>query len=1673
MAMMPLWATVLSGRAAVAGENTWTVTAGLTSRVNVVASHPTDPNVLYAGAEDGFYRSADGGQSWVNTAGLVMGKYILSIAVDPQDGEKIYAGSSSGLYITSNGGAEWIQAEDPGQGILSVVTGGTPGLVLVGTLGRGVFISSDGGGQWNQSSDLQNAIVFALATTLFDEATVFAGTANGLHVSRDGGTTWNSLGSELTGVSVRAVVPSMEDPEILFAGTFEAGVFNSRDGGASWSNNAAGLTDLAIRGLAVSPADEILYAATSNSGFFRSTDGGDSWSSINEGLTGLNVRFIHVDGANADHVYSGGSAQGVFEITFAPQPQIRVSTDLIDFGAVALGDVEQRSLTIENTGTAQLDITGIGAGTPQTFSVSAPSLVVAAGESAVVIVRFVPQAEQSNDASVQDILTIHSNDQDNRVIEVPLTGTVTRPQLTVHPPSLDFGRLRLGQFMDTTLVLINEGNAPLRIDDVLSDDIAFRVLSFQATELGPGVLQEVTIRFMPLTRSRVDAALVVHTDRPGNPQEQVIVSGTGTAPDITVQPLALDFGTADLGRASSQILTISNSGNADLAIHELEMAGSEFRVDAVVSREEPLIVSPGDDIILEVSYVPLVSDTDEGVLTIVSDSPWAPGRLEVALKGSGGALDLSPEAATNVGSRPVDFVVVDLDSDGDNDVAVADSGGVHVLLNDGNGAFPDEFRRSYPGPSSSFGGWDRPVAIDAAPVFGGAPDLVIADSVAQTVSILTNDGTGHFDGPRRDIFIGHSVTDVTAVDVDADGDIDIAVTDGDIPTLTVLLNNDAGSFNARFSKAVEFGPSAVVAGNLNADGHSDLIVANRLSGTVSVLLNDQRGDFLPRQDVVSGLSPVSLAIVDYDADGDNDILSANRDSRDIAILNNLGAGVFFFNTTIPIGMRPVDIALSDLTADVFSDLAVAGDSSPFLAFLENQGGSGFVAKDILAASASTDAVAVADMNEDGSNDIVVLSASMATTQVFINSNTRRLDPPRPPGQVKAQDVPQDLGRQIQITWDAPELDEQIGRTTEYVISRSASTEDPFVELARVPAGHRQFVDEAATLSSTFYYFVTARNALLPSANSDTVSAASKPAPFFELELVNEPRISVGDTLKVRAFLTPAEHDIAGASLYLTFDDSSLTLIDANPALKAIVPFRVDTTIAQLSVVANRLHQGTTGKINVSLAEMSIPAGVEPVALGEIWFRTVKDRATTLTIDDEPSLNRRSAVVEALTGEWILPFIPLRPTQVAIRDFLLKGSVRLDGRSTPNLGTLTTFTFIDSSGRTLESPLNDEDRLAKGIQHTLNATGSFAFVQIPRGEYRIFAKPRSYLAGQVKGDSVTVGDSLSTTISVQWIKADSTVSTTLGAGDANEDNRIDLADYGVLVRYFGVSSSNQASWPGAIAADFNGDNVVDMEDFFLFAQNFGEVGMGFGSNLLTKPTQPAGQVSLVYSKDGESARLSGSDLGDIAGYAFLIEPGHGLTPGDLMAGLGRDLTEATVFSHRDLQTHMWPESGGVRIVAALRDPAEAVEDGSDPHDLLVLHLAGRDQSTTVRSAAVLHADGTVTFPSLTALAAYPAATALLPNYPNPFNPATTISYAIGTDFPEGASVELEIFDILGQRVGSLVNRVVPVGSHSAEWDGKDSSGRPAASGLYIYRLRTTPLNGSGASFEFTRRLLLIR
>ncbi len=78
-----------------------------------------------------------------------------------------------------------------------------------------------------------------------------------------------------------------------------------------------------------------------------------------------------------------------------------------------------------------------------------------------------------------------------------------------------------------------------------------------------------------------------------------------------------------------------------------------------------------------------------------------------------------------------------------------------------------------------------------------------------------------------------------------------------------------------------------------------------------------------------------------------------------------------------------------------------------------------------------------------------------------------------------------------------------------------------------------------------------------------------------------------------------------------------------------------------------------------------------------------------------------------------------------------------------------------------------------------------------------------------------------------------------------------------------------------------------------------------------------------------------------------------------------------------------------------------------------------------------------------------------NVPNPFNPTTAIAYTL----PERSHVRLEVYDILGQRVRTLVDDVLPPGNHSVVFDGSDGNGRPLATGVYLYVIKTDRMTQS--------------
>ncbi len=93
---------------------------------------------------------------------------------------------------------------------------------------------------------------------------------------------------------------------------------------------------------------------------------------------------------------------------------------------------------------------------------------------------------------------------------------------------------------------------------------------------------------------------------------------------------------------------------------------------------------------------------------------------------------------------------------------------------------------------------------------------------------------------------------------------------------------------------------------------------------------------------------------------------------------------------------------------------------------------------------------------------------------------------------------------------------------------------------------------------------------------------------------------------------------------------------------------------------------------------------------------------------------------------------------------------------------------------------------------------------------------------------------------------------------------------------------------------------------------------------------------------------------------------------------------------------------------------------------------------------------------------PTSYSLSQNVPNPFNPNTTIEFAL----PRTSEVNLDVFNLLGQKVRTLVNDQLRAGFQRVEWDGKDDNGAEVASGVYLYRIKA-------GTFVESKKMMLLK
>ena len=263
--------------------------------VTALTMDPVNPNTLYAGIyfacwyppppcylPPGIYKSVNGGESWslagaglpvttdLNTVG------VDTLVVDPQTPTSVYAGTNEGLFKSSDGGGSWNPANTglPDGGIHAFALNPISTTTLYAGIWGGVYKSTDGAASWGLASfGLPQADIQALAIDHTSPDTVYAwlwAFPSGVYKTTNGGASWLPAYAGLPTVPFGgSLLIDPQTPATAYAGT-ASGVFKTTNGGGSWS--MLGNNDLAnkiVQALVIDPVQtDILYAGTYGGGVF-------------------------------------------------------------------------------------------------------------------------------------------------------------------------------------------------------------------------------------------------------------------------------------------------------------------------------------------------------------------------------------------------------------------------------------------------------------------------------------------------------------------------------------------------------------------------------------------------------------------------------------------------------------------------------------------------------------------------------------------------------------------------------------------------------------------------------------------------------------------------------------------------------------------------------------------------------------------------------------------------------------------------------------------------------------------------------------------------------------------------------------------------------------------------------------------------------------------------------------------------------------------------------------------------------------------------------------------------------------------------------------------------------------------------------------------------------------
>ncbi|MFC1572641.1 T9SS type A sorting domain-containing protein [Candidatus Eisenbacteria bacterium] len=893
--------------------------------------------------------------------------------------------------------------------------------------------------------------------------------------------------------------------------------------------------------------------------------------------------------------------------------------------------------------------------------------------------------------------------------------------------------------------------------------------------------------------------------------------------------------------------------------------------------------------------------------------------------------------------------------------------------------------------------------------------------------------------------VGGGPLSIVAANVDADSDVDLATADWYWDDLAVVRNRGDASFEPGLLNPAGGSPFWVCGADLNGDGKMDLASANDNSNQISALLGNGDGTFQGYVNYQVAHESGSIIAADLDGDGDIDLAVTHELASLVSVLLNNGDASFAPYVTYAVDPKPYALFAADLNADDALDLVTANCQNDGVSVLNNNGDGTFGFYSYYGVGDYPTSVCAADLNDDGALELVTANGHSTNVSVLLNDGSGFF-----------------YGHVAYEVGDSPR-------------SVVAGDFDGDGDLDLATANWGGLDDPDSTVSV----------------------------------LLNDGNASFGDYSTY--WVGPWPSSVCAADLD---EDGALDLAVANSGSREVTVLR---NHARLVDEVNP-HQNEVGASPDIMLDAVFHKGMDATSINDATF-----------IVNGRSMGRCNGYVEYFE-EYRTVFFHSHPTFVdgeLVTAVLTNGLRYADGSSVDG-GFVWSFTVMSDLGaghfyhdadydtgpgphRLVAADLNWDGEIDLATADSDSNTVS-VLMGIGEGQFQLDA---SYVVGDTPLGVVAAdvdGDTDTDLVAVHSEQGLATVLKNTGAGDFSVDGAYAIGAGPIYVIAPDLDGDGDldlatANYDGGSVSILlnDGDGVYAPDSPYLVSGNpvwvtSGDLDGDGDMDLATVDYDSA--TVTILANDGEgvfttrytyefTGYLCAVIAGDFDGDFDLDLAFTDCENDSLMVMLNEGYEGFSLES--TCPTGEYPQSLYTADLDGDND-LDLVTANSASNDVSVVHNAGDGTFSLVSDCpAGLGTSSVVAcslsggeFPGLDIIAAnmygnnvsvlrqreasdvgetgagLPIKFSLGQNWPNPFGSRTEIMY----ELPVDCHVRLEVYDVAGRKIVTLVDEDQEAGRKTGHWDTAGETGEQMSSGVYFYRLEA-------GGFHETRRLILLK